>query len=132
MHSDQLKRYKKEGVKIGQELASHIADVGTILHLITTQLQVLADLAEIIENSAPHVKYKGYNQNIVQLPLLFQNREHNVIILDALQSMMNERRRFEEQIKPLLKEARKTQQNVRSLFPVPPYSERRLRVDPAI
>jgi len=110
--AEDLKKHAKEGADISHALSTYLANLRTILHLIQAQLQVLGDLKDIIQSNVPDAYEKGYNQNIVRLPLPLQEGKHNVIVMDALKMVIAERRGFEEQVRPLLKGARETQKDV--------------------
>ncbi|KAI5841680.1 hypothetical protein BZA05DRAFT_412914 [Tricharina praecox] len=104
-----LQTHMKEGVDIGETLAYYIADLCAIQHLVRAQLEALTELAGIFANNALDAS-KGYNQNIVRLPLRLQEAQHNRIVTDALKMVIDERKAFADHVLPLLGEARKTQQ----------------------
>lgn len=109
---DVMKAHLTAGERLGIELASYISNLCAIQHLTQAQLQVLADLAEIISNNAPDVYDKGYNQNIIRLPFVLQKGKHNIILMDAIKMVIGERKEFEEQVKWLLEVAKQAQKSV--------------------
>jgi len=103
------------GADMGDEIGSLIADLSGLLHLTKAQLQALGDLADVLWHNAWGAEDKGFNQDVVRFPLPMQREEHSRIVMDSLTLVIDERMRFEEQLKQLLKSAREAQKYVGTL-----------------
>lgn len=100
------------GADTGDEIGSLIADLSGLLHLTQAQLQALGDLADVLWHNAWGAEDKGFNQDVVRLPLPMQREEHSRIVMNSLTLVIEERMRFEEQLKQLLRSAREAQKFV--------------------
>ena len=93
--SGETKARLKVNENLGLVLNGTLRDMTIMMHVVGLQLQTLEDLRRIFRNSwKTYDADKGYDGNVVRIPLRFEKKECVELILRALDEAMEERQKF--------------------------------------
>lgn len=90
-----------------------IVDIATLESIVQSQVEILEDLRDIYEHTvrAP-AKRNCYNKNVVKIPVLHKSTEQITSALMTIDKIVEERKKYHEQLHFLLERAEKSKKNV--------------------
>lgn len=96
-----------------RELDSLIVNIATLKSIVQSQVEILEDLRDIYEHTvrAP-AKKNCHNKNVVKIPVLHRLTEQIPSALMTIDKIVEERKRYQEQLDFLLERAGKLKKNV--------------------